>query len=109
MRWFIANGSSFNSKPHNVHYGTLVEPIAERSREQYMRTALLKTPDSQWSIGFKASQAILIEFDKIEYGSYVRMEFGVTLANHHDRFINRLISFQIIDLMDEPRIEGENF
>ncbi len=109
MRKFVANGSSFQPEKRDVYYGTLKEYSSNSSKERGHRYAKIDTPDSFMSIGFTGKQSILKEFDEIKYGSYVRMVFGSALSKKHDRFINRLISFEVIDLMDDPRIEDEDY
>jgi len=109
MRKFVANGSSFSQEKIDVYYGALEKPLLTSKKERGYRSVNIDTPDSLVMIGFTGKQSILEEFDNMENGSYVRMVFGVALAKEHDRFINRLISFEVIDLMDDPRIEDEDF
>ena len=109
LRRFAANGSSFKPEKVEVYFGTL-EKRRDRGAEPHMRNAGIGTLNNSFvSIGFTGKQAIMEQFDQIEIGSYVRMKFGVALSKDHDRFINRLIDFEIIDLMDDPRIEYQDF
>ncbi|RZV40586.1 MAG: hypothetical protein EX271_10040 [Acidimicrobiales bacterium] len=39
----------------------------------------------------------------------MRVVFGTALTEEHDRFINRLISVEVIELMDDPRIEDNEY
>ncbi len=108
MRKFVANGSSFSQEKIDVYYGALENPLWTSKKERGYRSANIDTPGSLVMIGFTGKQSVLEEFDSIESGSYVRMVFGVALTKEHDRFINRLISFEVIDLMDDPRIKDED-
>ena len=113
----MANESSFKAETQDIYYGFLEKPWFMGEKEKNHRSAAINLPgslmlDGQGSstmIGFTGKQSDLKKFDEIEYGSYVRMVFGVVLSKKHDRSINRLVSFEVIDLMDDPRIKDEDF
>ena len=109
LRWFVANDSSIKLKSEKVYYGTLEEPMVSRDGEGAMPSAYIRTHRSRIHIGFTGNQSALTAFDEIEYGSYVKLVFGVALTQKHDRFINRLKSSEIINLIDDPRIKEEDF
>tara|TARA_R110002096_G_C14461996_1_gene712350 strand:+ start:528 stop:968 length:441 start_codon:yes stop_codon:yes gene_type:complete len=60
-------------------------------------------------MGFTGNDSILNKIDQVESGSYVKLEIGVTLASDYDRFMPKLIRFETIDLVDDPRFPEENF
>lgn len=110
LRWFNANGRSFREEDIKSDYGWLREPLfSNEDREKDMRSAMLDAFDgSSISIGFTGSQEVLDSYDLLKLGEYVKLTFGVALAKDGDNFINRLISIEVIDLMDDPRIHSKN-
>lgn len=109
MRWFVANGLSIRKNMPETYYGTLEKLKNYNDREDNGRTARISTlNNSSIQIGFIGKESVLSEFDRIKSGSYVKMVFGVTLAKNRDKFINRLLQVQVIDLMPDPRIEDED-
>ena len=109
IRWFVANGMSFKPEEIKIYYGVHEKPWSTRD-ESDIRSAKLNTPDDKiMSIGFTGNESVLESFDKIKYDSYVKLTFGVALSKDSDRFINRLIGSEIINLMEDPRIPDEEF
>uniref|UniRef100_UPI0037502B21 hypothetical protein n=1 Tax=Undibacterium sp. TaxID=1914977 RepID=UPI0037502B21 len=108
MRWFVANGSSFNAKHVKVHHGRLKQ-VEVREDDKEMRSAQIEAFNgSEIHIGFTGSQRILTTFDEVTPGKFVKMTFGVALSKTSDSFINRLLEIEVIQLIDDPRIEFEN-
>lgn len=109
LRWFVANGSSFQEESIKVRYGWLRESLIKHDKNN-MRSAAVDTFEgSIVSNGFTAKPEILAAFDAVERGKYVKMIFGVALSKESDSFINRMISIEVINLMDDPRIQGTDF
>lgn len=107
LRWFVANGSSFNAQQLKVHHCRL--KLAEMDEEdQEMRSAEIETFDgAEIHIGFTGSPPALTLFDEVKPEQFVRMNFGVALSKSRDRFINRLIDIEVIELIEDPRIKFE--
>lgn len=108
LRWFKANGSSFKKETIKLRYGWLNKPNIN-SDEKLMRSAELKAfDDSYIFIGFTGETKLLESFDKIKYGQFLKMTFGVALNKESDSFINRLISYEVVELVDDPRIISQD-
>lgn len=109
MRWFIADGRCIRSEHIKDYYGWIGKSSYSQDDEN-MRSVTLYSYDRQTisSIGFTGDSNVLESFDKTKTSDYARMKFGTALASNSDSFINRLVSIEVIDLMDDPRIlEGD--
>lgn len=110
MRYFSANGSSFKKDVPDVYFGIVEKEPSNDSDDPYHRNADIDQIDNGLvMIGFTGNKSTIRAFDRIENGQYLRLDFGRALTKDHDRFINRLISFEVIDLMDDPRVELKEY
>ena len=111
MRWFSANRYSLKPKAGRLHHGILQQPLSIRQNEPWMRNANIRdsSRNSLVMIGFTGKKSLLEEFDEVQFGSNVRMVFGSALARNRDRFINKLVHFEVIELMEDPRIKYIDF
>jgi len=109
MRTFVANGSSFKKDIPDVYYGTLEKDLYDEEEPRHRSASIDELEGNLLMIGFMGKPSILKEYDKLVDGSYVKLSFGTGLTRKHDRFINKLIDIEIIDLMDDPRIENKKY
>ena len=110
MRWFEANGRSFRAKRAKIYYGTILSKSVTEYKGTLSGNLGISTAEgSHISIGFTGKKDVLREFDKLVLNSYAKFEFGVALSYNHNRFINRLVSFEAIDLREDPRIERKDY
>ena len=108
MRTFVANGASFNKEYPDIYYGTLEKDL-DSEEPKHRSASIDELEGGLVMIGFTGKPSILKAYDNIEDGSYVKLSFGNGLTNKHDRFINKLINIEVIDLMDDPRIENKEY
>lgn len=110
LRYFIANGSSFTRDISDEYRGILEkEEIEEDDEKNYRSADIDKFAENSVGIGFVGRPSAIKAYDEIENGSFVRLTFGRALTSKHDRFINKLIGVEVVDLMPDPRIERSNY
>jgi hypothetical protein len=110
MRWFSANGASFQSSPTKIYYGRLEKFRSAGERKGSTSSVELDSAEGGYlMIGFTGRQALVQSLSQIEPGTYLKIKFGRALDQKSDLFINRLVEFEVIDLMEDPRIPQKEF
>lgn len=109
MRYFAANAWSFRKEVPDIYIGH-VEKNNSTNDDKKMRSLGIKEFEGHYIlIGFKANSNLLARYDNLPLQSFVKFTFGRTLPNDSDRFINKLISFETRELMDDPRMKEVNY
>lgn len=117
LRWFEANGRSLRPKPEKVYFGTITELTKKYETEAGYRAIGIRTAESQFldlppaevRLGFVGDQDVIEKVDALMLGGYVRLNLRSVLASDSDRFINKLMRLEEIELMPNPWVEYQQY
>lgn len=107
LRKFVSKGAFFRLETIHIEFGTL--KWAKKDSLNSRTISLKPLEGRSMYLEFESNASVLDAFDRVEAGSYVRLRFGSKLAKDSNRFIRRLDEFEVIDLMDDPRVAEKNY
>ena len=110
MRYYSANGSSFSRDIPDTYRGHLEKNAIVKDEHKGHRSAGIKQFEGNFvSIGFVGPEHVLKAYDAFDDGAFVKLVFGRALSKDYDRFINKLIDVEVLELMDDPRIDDLDY